>query len=279
MSVGPLSDRVLLRPRGDLFEQFTTIRLTLDAETRARAEAMGLSANTTSAATQLGARDGHPDTFCFGEVLRVGPGNPAQPGDRPALAEGMIVGFARNKVVHQLPTGNPEVPHDYLVHELELLCWFESAGGELLSKVPHPLTNWILTRRDAEGARRALRRETPLTDIELAEGVVTRTKVQVGPHTEREVRAKGGLVVERLVESGPGRWVRPLFFDGRTEPSRLSPVFVPNTGTMGRMIGFMRCGSSANLRIDGVWHSLTPWTEVACDFFDDEEQEALARAG
>lgn len=273
MSVGPLGDRALIRPRPELFEQLTTISLTLDPETRARAEAIGLSANTTSAATLLGARDGHPDTFCFGEVLRVGPGNPAVPGERPGLVQGLIVGFARNKVAHELPTGNPEQPYDYLVRESELLCWFEADGRRLLNKRPHPLNNWVLTRRDAEGARRALRRTTPLTDIELAEGVVTRIKEQVSAGGEkRVVRAKGGLVVERLVDSGPGRWVQPLF-----QGKRLPWVWCPNTAELGTMIGFMRCGSSARLRIDGVEHSLTPWTEVACEF--EEDAEELARVG
>lgn len=275
MSVRPHRDYVVLRPMPELLEQTSTLKFSAgdmspeQTAIVARANTVGfiplhhLSALSASWSS-------NPEALTFGQVARVGEGHRAIAEDRPRVKEGDIVGYKRNRVGHDFvqfdADGKPETVQ--LVHEHGLVVSYPLGAAEM----PVPLCNWVITRRDREGAQKALGRSTPLTDKELAEGIVTKLHEAPGAHhgTKYEkqgarVASKTRMVIERVVSTGPGRWVNAIWNQGQFGKPR-KPVFVPNETAAGELIGVLSCNARARFRVHGVDYSLVPWEDVVCAF-------------
>lgn len=303
----PLRDYVLLRPRRDLLGKTTTLSLEMDDEAIKRAEALGVAGGGTKwnpNTFRIGSsgKTADPTGFAFGEVIEVGPGNRSLSECRPMIKPGDVVGYSRFRVAHELTRGSARLEANtqdedliQFVHEHGLICRVD-VGAMLI----HPLMNWVLTERDAQAFQEALERELPLTDIELADGVSTnvhqRPDVHGGTRQAKPgavVDSKIRMVVERVVDTGPGRWVKPIglktlkqhggsWYNPSTaqevykepvyEARRLAPVFEPNKVQRADVVAFLRCASSIPLYINGRHLSLTPWDEMICAW--DEEDEA-----
>lgn len=302
----PYRDYVLLRPRPDVLALTTPLALEMDEAAIRRAEQLAVAGGGqrwNRKAFEIGAagKTADPNGFMFGEVVQIGPGNPSLSECRPQLRPGDVVGFSRFRIAHELRRGDGDSL--LFVHEHGTICRVDAKR-----MVFRPLMNWVLTRRDADAFQRALERKLPMTDIELSEGVATnhhqRPDVHHGSKHAKPgdvVDSKVRMVVERVVQTGPGRWVQPLglprlvaqggeWYDTRTgetvykepryEARRLAPVWVPNQCARGEVVGFLKCGSSIPLYIKGQHLSLTPWGEFVCgfDLDDDVPRQKKARA-
>lgn len=301
----PIRDLVLLKPRSDLFESTTElIKFSLgnDPIVLERARALAMAGETPVEHMQAIAhgRTSDPDSFAFGEVIAAGKlGNPAIVEDRPILREGDIVAYKRNRIAHELDeyydsertahgemvlTKDKRVAH--LVHEHGVILAFRNGVDQL----PEALSNWVLTRRDAEGFQRLLGRSLPLTDEELTHGVVTRTREEIGAHrgTRQEKRgsqvaSRNRMLIERVVSVGPGRFVEkvldPAVFgtavhkdaSGWQAENNLGiPVFTkptpsrvwsPTEPIEDYLAAFNSAIGRCRVRIKGVEYSVTPWSE------------------
>lgn len=277
----PLRDYVWILPRPELAEQTTTLKLT-HGELSPEQAAIVAQANTVGfiplhhLAAFSADYKSHPDSLTFGEVIAVGPGRPELSQDRPGLSPGDVVSYKRNRISRELY--DPDTGRKYfLVHEHGICLRHPNGAGGM----PEPLSDQILTQVDPEGAQKALGLKLPLTDEEIAWGIVTRVHEQPGPHrcpackqaTSRN--AKGGsvmgsadrMMVERVVSAGNGRWVQAIW-DERLFGPRRKWTFVENQVTPGAMIGFSSANDRARFRLHGQVFTVIPWQDCITGFGD-----------
>lgn len=285
-SIRPLRDQVLLRPRPELVESTTTLKVTrgdLEALSPHEREIVRL-ANTVGflPLDHMQAINTNwttsPEALTFGEVLRVGEGREALAEDRPALRKGDIVGFKRNRIAHDVQGfdrgGQPE--KWFMVHEHGIPVRYPEGAGLM----PEPLGNWVVTRPDPEAAQRALGKELPLTPEEVDQGIVTRVHETPGAH-HGSSRAKAGsmvankarMLIERVVSTGPGRWVKAIWPEKEFGP-RHRDVFEPNRCAPGELVGLLPCNSRARFRLHGRPYSLIEWSDFICAWDEDEREAA-----
>ncbi len=269
INLRPKLDHVWIKPRPELFEATSTLKFTF-GELSPEQQAIVARANTVGhiplhhlAAASADFRS-HPDSLFFGEVMRVGPGRRALAQDRPGLRPGDIVSYKRNRIAHEL--ADPDVPGELpmqLVHEHGIPLRYPNGPGEM----PEPLTDHVITRPDPEAAQRALGRRTPLTDEELAWGIVTRVHEQPRAHKgtrfERPgsvVANKARLLCERTVSAGPGRWVKAIW-DERELGPRHRDVWEPNDAEVGKMALLLSCNNRARFRLHGQLFTVSSWND------------------
>lgn len=279
--ITPKRDHVLLRPRPELVEATTTLKVTRGEMSEAEQKIVAM-ANTVGflplahmeAVTSNWTTS--PEALTFGEVLRVGPGREALAEDRPGLVRGDIVGFKRNRIAHDVQGfgrgGEPE--NWFIVHEHGIPTRYPHGAGAM----PEPLGNWVITRPDPEAAQKALGRQLPLTPEEIDQGIVTRVHEAPGAHhgTSRQksgsvVANKARMCIERVVSTGPGRWVKAIWPEKEFGP-RTREVFEPNRCGRGELVGLLPCNSRARFRLHGQVYSLIEWSDFICGW--DEEAEA-----
>lgn len=273
--IRPYRDYVLLKPRTDVLGLTTSLSLVMTPEAIENAKALSTNGTYNPTQFEIGAshKDCLPDSFAFGEVISVGPGNRALSECRPGVHRGQVVGYTRNRIAHSFRQDGEPV---HMVHEHGIACVVEGIPDDVILR---PVSNWVLTRRDPDGFQKAIGRSFPLTGEELENGISTnhhqRPDVHGGTKMARPgdvVDSKVRMVVERVLESGPGRWVQPLAIDGR----RLPAVLVENQAEWHQLAGLLRCGRSVRLYIRGTHYSLTPWQEFICAFEEECAEQATA---
>lgn len=275
MRLAPLRDYVWVKPRPELAEETTTLKFThgeLSPEQQAiveRANTVGFIPLHHLAAFSADYKS-HPDSLTFGEVISIGPGRRELSQDRPLLKPGDIVSYKRNRIARDFI--DPDEGRVFGVHEHGIVLKHPQGAGAM----PEPLTDFILTRVDPEGAREALGLQLPLTPEEVAWGVSTRVHEQPGPHvcptckqrTSRNgqagsvVDSKDRMMVERLVASGPGRWVKalwPAVFGERTRDEWAQNF--PDGPPIGKMVAFSGANDRARFRLHGQLFTVAPWQD------------------
>lgn len=275
IALRPKLDHVYIKPRPEMLEATSTLKFTFDTlpddqrQIVERANTVGFIPLHHLAAVTSDFRS-HPDSLTFGEVVAVGPGRRALAQDRPGLSPGDIVSYKRNRIAHELP--DPDRPGELamqLVHEHGVVLRYPDGPAG----APEPLTDHVISRVDPEGAQRALHREMPLTDEEIAWGIVTRVHEQPRPHRgtrhERQgsiVANKARLLCERVVSSGPGRWVKAIWDETVLGP-RNRFVWEPNEPEIGKMALLLSCNNRARFRFRGQLFTVTSWNDFvgACD--------------
>jgi hypothetical protein len=270
----PLRDYVWIKPRPELAEETTTLKFT-HGEMSEKEQEIVARANTVGfvplhhLATVSADYKSHPDSLTFGEVLSVGPGRKELSQDRPGLREGEIVSYKRNRIAREFESEDGRI---YGVHEHGIVLRHpEGAGG-----MPHPLGDVVLTEVDPEGARKAWGLSLPLTPEEVAWGISTRVHELPGAHvcptckqkTSRNgapgsvVDSKDRVMVERLVASGPGRWVKaiwPAVFGARTRDEYVENF--PGGPPIGKMVAFSSANDRARFRLHGRLFTIAPWQD------------------
>lgn len=289
MKLRPLRDYVWIRPRPELAEETTTLKFTHgqlspdQAEIVKRANAVGFIPLHHLAAFSADYKS-HPDSLTFGEVLAVGPGRRALTQDRARLQPGDLVSYKRNRIAREMidPDQVKAYPDEkdqklFLLHEHGIVLRHPNGAGQM----PEPLCDQVLTRVDPEGAQQALNRAMPLTPEEIAWGFSTRVHEQPGAHQcpackqKLSRNATGGavvdskdrLMVERLVASGPGRWVKAIW------PSELGPSTrdeyeenFPGGAPIGKMVMFSSANDRARFRLHGELFTVVPWQDFVGAF-------------
>lgn len=268
IALRPKLDHVYIKPRPELLEATSTLKFTFDAlpeaerEIVARANTVGFIPLHHLAAVTSDFRS-HPDSLTFGEVVAVGPGRRALAQDRPGLQPGDVVSYKRNRIAHEV--ADPDAPGELpmqLVHEHGVVLRYPNGASE----APEPLTDHVISMVDPEGAKRALHREF-LTEEEIAWGIVTRVHEQPRSHrgTRHEkpgsiVANKARLLCERVVSSGPGRWVKAIWDESLLGP-RNRFVWEPNDPELGKMALFLSCNNRARFRFRGQLFTVTSWND------------------
>jgi len=264
----PVRDYVWIRPRPELIEETSSLKFTF-GELSEEQQAIVQRANTVGYIplhhlSAVGSDyKSHPDSLTFGEVLRVGPGRAALAQDRPGLRPGDLVSYKRNRVAHEFPDFEREGGQLQLVHEHGIPLRYPNGAGAM----PEPLADTVITRPDPDGAKAFLGKELPLTPEELAWGIVTKVHKQPGAHrgTRQEragsvVASKTRLMVERVVATGPGRWVQAVWSETEFGP-RHRHVWEPNEIAPGPMALFLSCNDRARFRLHGETFTLAPWQD------------------
>ncbi|OGR95504.1 MAG: hypothetical protein A2V88_15460 [Elusimicrobia bacterium RBG_16_66_12] len=82
------------------------------------------------------------------------------------------------------------------------------------------------------------------------------------------------MVIERVVATGPGRWVQAVFSDRREFP-QAKELWVPNDTETGELLMLLGCGARARFRLHGKAFSLVPWSECSCAI---EESQIVSAA-
>lgn len=266
MKLRPTRDYVRIRPRPELVEQTTMgIALVANAEARRAAALINPQGYTPLHAMEaVGTRStGAVTAMTFGEVVAVGPGRDALLESRPKLEPGMIVSYQRNRIAHEIDSFDEQGQRSalLLVHELGIPCWYPEGPDHL----PVPLCNWVLTERDEAAFAKVAGRMT-LTPDELEKGLMTREHVQPGAHHGSKyakpgdrVRGKAGFILERVIDFGPGSWVKAIAEPGvvKSRPQAWEPVLLGR----GALAGFFGCGSSIRFRLKGRELRLTRWAD------------------
>jgi hypothetical protein len=273
-----------------LAEATTTLKLTHGAMSPDQAEIVK-RANTVGyiplhhlAAVTADYRS-HPDSLTFGEITAIGPGRPELSQDRPRVQVGDLVSYKRNRIARELDDpddpdiDNPDTPAKklFMLHEGGLVFRHpEGPGG-----MPEPLMDYILTEVDPDGAQKALGRAMPLTPEEVEWGISTRVHEQPGAHQcpackqklsrnagpGSVVDSKDRVMVERLVSTGPGRWLKaiwPPVFGARTED-----VWVDNfhgDPPIGKMVMFSSANERARFRLHGRVFTIASWQDYIAAF-------------
>jgi hypothetical protein len=284
MKLRPLRDYVWIRPRPELAEETTTLKLTHgdlspdQAEIVKRANTVGFLPLHHLAAFSADYKS-HPDSLTFGEVTAIGPGRPELAQDRPRIQVGDLVSYKRNRISREMLDPDQQKAHPderdkklFMLHEGGLVFRHpEGAGG-----MPEPLADYILTEVDPEGAQRALGLTLPLTPEEVAWGISTRVHQQPGPHQcpsckqalsrnaapGSVVDSKDRCMVERLVASGPGRWVKAIWPPVFGE--RKQDVWVGNfhgEPPIGKMVMFSSANERARFRLHGRLFTVASWQD------------------
>lgn len=175
------------------------------------------------------------NTFGFVEVLELGEGTPNGQGqDKPDVKRGDIVGLDLCQVGHVLAHQHDE---KYLVPWKYFLCRF-SVG----QSVPSPLMNWVLTQPDEESVNHLMFKNA--TSVVLPRGATIE-----GIRTNANTSSRVYLGVERVVETGPGRFVNKTFVDNGCKP--------------GDAVLFLSTNASVDLNLLGhMRYRFTPWSEI-----------------
>lgn len=289
MKLRPLRDYVWIRPRPELAEETTTLKLTHgnlsaeQAEIVKRANTVGFLPLHHLAAFSADYKS-HPDSLTFGEVLAVGPGRNALVQDRPRIQPGDLVSYKRNRIAREMIDPDQVKSHPderdkklYMLHEHGIVLRHPNGAGAL----PEPLADQILTKVDPEGAQQALGRAMPLTPEEVAWGISTRVHEQPGAHQcpackqklsrnaapGSVVDSKDRLMVERLVATGPGRWVKAIFPPelGTSTREVWEPNF-PGGAPVGEMVMFSSANDRARFRLHGELFTVVPWQDFVGAF-------------
>lgn len=288
MRLRPLRDYVWIRPRPELAEATTTLKLThgemSEAEQAivARANTVGFVPLHHLAAVSADYKSA-PDSLTFGEVLAVGKGNPAIAADRPGVEPGDLVSYQRNRIARELPDDEHPGKWLYLVHEHGIAFRHPDGPGGM----PEPLGDRVLTRVDPDGARKALGLTLPLTDEELAWGITTRTHQRTGadvcPACKQRTGSSGlpgsvvgsrdRMMVERVVAAGRGRWVTAIW-DEKEFGVRHRRTWLGTDVSEGEMVGFSSANERARFRLHGEVFTVSAWQDFICAFPEAEEQAA-----
>lgn len=289
MKLRPLRDYVWIRPRPELAEETTTLKLThgnLDAEQTEivrRANTVGFLPLHHLAAVSADYKS-HPDSLTFGEVLAVGPGRPELAQDRPRLQHGDLVSYKRNRIAREMIDPDQVKAHPderdqklYMIHEHGAVLRHPNGAGAM----PEPLGDQVLTRVDPDGAKAALGLTLPLTDEEVAWGISTRVHQQLGAHQcpackqklsrnagqGSVVDSKDRLMVERLVATGPGRWVKAIWPQDFGERTRdVWTENFPGGPPLGEMVMFSSANDRARFRLHGEVFTVVPWQDFVGAF-------------
>lgn len=269
MRIRPVRDYVWIRPRPELLEETTALKFT-HGDYSEEQQAIVKCANTVGYTPlhhlhAVGSDyRSHPDSLTFGEVIRVGPGRAALAQDRPGLQPGDIVSYKRNRVSHEFPDFDRKGAQLQLVHEHGIPLRYPKGAGAM----PEPVGDTVITRPDPDGAKAALGRELPLTPEELLWGVVTKVHEQPGAHKGTRQEQKGSVVaskagrlmVERVIATGPGRWVQAVWNEALFGP-RNRYVWEANEIEPGPMALFLSCNDRARFRLHGETFTLAPWQD------------------
>lgn len=242
-AVQPLHEFIIVRPRPDIHGQLAQISLQggeIDTALFGKVK--------TGDAIQY-RQTGMPNNFAFGEVLRMGPGRTHGPSsEMPLVRSGSIIGFDLAKVAvgcpsdegRAQPDGTAMLEEIYFLPFNAALCRFD-VGASL----PVPLSNFILTEQDDEGMDRfqfsSRRGEKPsgliLPDTVRSRGLATNDRKGTNIH----------LSVERVVDVGPGKWIKSVFQE------------VPDV--RGKLALFVRM-VSVDLLAYGKRHRFTPYSSI-----------------
>ncbi len=290
MKLRPLRDYVWIRPRPELAEETTTLKFThadlsqKQADIVKRANTVGFIPLHHLAAFSADYKS-HPDSLTFGQVVSVGEGRPELSQDRPGLQVGDLVSYKRNRIARELVDpeqrkANPDERDQkiFLVHEHGIALRHPLGAGAM----PEPLGDQVLTRVDPDGAKEALGLTLPLTPEEVAWGISTRVHEQPGAHTcpacKQKLSRNAGagsvvdsrdrLMVERLVASGPGRWVQAIWPQAEFGPPRKytwTPNF-PGRVPLGEMVMFSSANDRARFRLHGELFTVVPWQDFVGSF-------------
>lgn len=215
-----------------------------------------------------------PEAMTFGYVVQPGPGHPGMVEERPGLQPGDLVGYRRNRIADEVDdyqTGDKRKLH--CVHEHGIPAVYPDGPGGM----PRPLGNWVLTEPDPDAAQQALGRKTPLTPEEVFNGIVTRVHEAPGAHHGSARARKGSIVsnkdrllIERVIASGPGRWVRAIFQAPSEFPNR-GLRWVPNETDPGGLICFRSAVSKGRFYRFGKRYTFVQWSDCGYGFAEDAE--------
>ncbi len=137
------------------------------------------------------------DQFAFGEVMGLGNGTPYGSGrDRPEVDIGTIVGFDLGQVGHVLPNGV------YTLMWKNMLCRIPQPA---IAHLPVPLCSQVMTEPDEVAMGRLV-----FSDSKLILPRYTQTS---GISTSDVRKSSVKLRAERVVATGPGEFVRKVFYD------------------------------------------------------------------
>ncbi len=172
------------------------------------------------------------DQFAFGEVVALGRGTPYGSGrERPEVQVGSIVGFDLGQVGHVLPNGL------YTLMWKNMLC----TVGRALSDMPRPLCSWVMTEPDDVAMGRLV--FSGASGLVLP-GMTTTGGVATNDCRKTHVR----LRAERVVATGPGEFVRKVFYE---------------TGCELRDIACFTAGATIHCHwTRGQRLAFTPWSEI-----------------
>lgn len=228
---------MIVRPRPDIHEQLAAISLKggeIDTELFGKVKTGNVIQYRQTAM---------PNNFAFGEVLRMGPGRTHGPSsEMPDVRAGSIIGFDLAKVAVGCPSdeGSGTLEEVYFLPFNAALCRFDVGA-----KLPVPLSNFVLTEQDDEGMDRfqfASRRGEKSSGLILPDTVRAR-----GMQSNDNKRTNIFLSVERIIDVGPGKWIKSVFQD------------VPDV--RGKLALFVRM-VSVDLHAYSKRHRFTPWSSV-----------------
>lgn len=236
-SVKPHHEFLIVRPRPDIHEQLAAISLRGgDIDTK-------LFGKVKTGNVIQYRQTGMPNNFAFGEVLRMGPGRTHGPSSElPDVGFGSIIGFDLAKVAVGCPSdeGSVKLEEVYFLPFNAALCRFD-----VDAKLPVPLSNFVLTEQDDEGMDRfqfASRRGEKPSGLILPDTVRGR-----GIRTNDSKNTNLFLSVERVIDYGPGKWIKA--------------VFQPVPDIRGKLALFVRM-VSVDLLAYGKRHRFTPYSSI-----------------
>jgi hypothetical protein len=217
--IRPCHDLALVRPRPDLYAALHGIPL----DDRGG-----------------GVRTGNPiqyrvtarrDQFALGEVVGLGRGTPYGSGrERPEVKEGTIIGFDLGQVGHVLPNGL------YTLMWKNMLC----TVNRDMAEIPKPLCSWVMTTPDEIAMSRLVFANSSL--------IVTPSQSTSGIKTSDERKTNVRLRAERVLDVGPGEFVRKVFYE---------------TGCKLKDIACFTAGGTVHAHwTEGRRLAFTPWSEI-----------------
>lgn len=199
-SVQPKHEFMLVRPRPDIHQEFTTLSMNggeIDTKLFGKIRLDNLVQYKHS---------GIRNQFAFGEVLRFGSGLVAGPSSElPDVQVGTLIGFDLAQVAIECPSkelsamGVEDTETVYFVPFKAALCRF--AVGEHL---PSPLGNYVLTEEDQIAMSRFhFGGPTGL--------VLPQTVASAGVRTNSNPNSNVRYAAERILSHGPGKWIKKVF--------------------------------------------------------------------
>lgn len=276
----PKRDYVFIRSAPELIEHTMNLKVTHGGALHPTQEAIVAAVSTVGYAPlhHLDATPARytsdPEALTFGYVTDIGPGHAGMVEERPGLRVGDLVGYRRNRIADEIEDFHTGGARKLVaVHEHGIPARYPDGPGML----PQPLGSWLLTEPDPDGARQALGRRMPLTPNEVDEGIVTRVHEAPGAHHGSAHAKKGSIVankdrllIERVLATGPGRYVRAIFQAPEEFPNR-GERWVPNECGKGELVCFRSAVSKGRFYYFGRRLTFVQWSDVAYGFVADEE--------
>lgn len=219
-----------------------------------------------------------PEALTFGYVTDIGPGHPGMVEERPGIRVGDLVGYRRNRIADEIEDFHTGSARKLVaVHEHGIPARYPYGPGAL----PEPLGNWLLTEPDPAAAAEAIGRTgMPLTPNEVENGIVTRLHRAPDVHGGSKKAAPGSLVankdrllIERVLATGPGRYVRAIFQAPTEFPNR-GERWVPNDTGVGLLVCFRSSVSRGRFYYFGRRLTFVQWSDVGYGY---EPEEAAAQ--